>query len=102
MKEVRYPLSRLPHDQTSVTIPDSFSAMEIGPQFGLPLRSRPYHGKVYRLNQPQDLVAQYGDFVSQADDEYAGHEKRDGENFIEIQLWSDKPLLSLTPEAFVR
>jgi hypothetical protein len=31
MKNVRLPLMALPHDQTSVTYPDSFAAMEVGP-----------------------------------------------------------------------
>jgi hypothetical protein len=69
--------------------------MEIGPQFGLPLEPRPYHGRVYRLDEIDDLVAHYGTFQAETEDDYSGYEKRSAENFIGVQLWSDQPILDL-------
>src|SRR5947209_4474458 len=51
MEKVRLPLSALPPDQTTITYPDSFSAMEVGAEFGLSQESRPYHGKVFLLEE---------------------------------------------------
>jgi hypothetical protein len=92
MAEVRLPLAALPFNQTSLTIPDSFNAMEVGPRFGLPLEPRPYHGKLYRLNDLEELIERYGLFATTAEDDYSGYESRYAENFIEVQVWSDLPI----------
>lgn len=93
MNEFRLEISDLPYDQTSITIPDSFTAMEIGPSFGLPLEPRPYHGHVYRLDEVGELVTRYGTFNTEAEKNYSGYERRENENFVEVQLWSDQPIL---------
>jgi hypothetical protein len=93
MREFRLAISALPYEQTSITIPDSFTAMEIGPEFGLPLEPRPYHGHVYRLDEVEDLVTRYGTFETEAERNYSGYERRENEHFIEVQLWSDQPIL---------
>jgi hypothetical protein len=92
MQDVRLPLTALPHSQTSVTYPDSFAAMEVGPAFDLPHEHRPYHGQVFRLDELPDLIATYGLPVSDADDDYTGYERRTAEKYIEVQLWSDEPV----------
>ncbi len=51
---------RLRLQDLDFTYPDSFTAMAFGPQFGLPLKPRPYHQHVFRLPQLQEVVAQYG------------------------------------------
>src|SRR5207247_8556010 len=60
MESVRLPLSVLPADKTSITYPDSFAAMELGAQFGLHQRSRPYHGRVFPLAELPALIEQFG------------------------------------------
>ena len=42
MREVQLCLAALPSDLTSVTYPDSFAAMEVSPEFGLPHVPRPH------------------------------------------------------------
>jgi hypothetical protein len=88
-------LSKLPTEVTSVTYPDSFTAMGLGPLFGLPYTAKPYHGRVFRLEEIEMLVRNYGMPVDEADDVYEGSEHRDFEKYIEIQVWSDQPLLHL-------
>ncbi|HMC52070.1 MAG TPA: hypothetical protein VKI64_04855, partial [Acidimicrobiales bacterium] len=51
MREVQLPLTALPNDVTSATRPDSFTAMEVGPEFGPPHERRPYHARVFRLSE---------------------------------------------------
>jgi hypothetical protein len=99
MNEIRIPIADLPYDQTTITIPDSFNAMEVGPLFGLPLESRPYHGHVYRLDELEDLISRYGTFATDAEEDYSGYERRSSENFVEFQLWTDQPILNLFAKA---
>jgi hypothetical protein len=70
MKEMVVPISLLPIDATSFTYPDSFTAMALGPRFGLPHEPRPYHEKVFRIDRLSEIVGRYG----------------------EVQLWTDVPL----------
>jgi hypothetical protein len=112
MAEVVLPLAMLPSDVTSVTYPDSFTAMGLGPDYGLPHDHRPYHGRVFRLEELPDLVATYGLPTDEADapgssdgvgsegagsegvgvDGYDGYQQRPFEKYIEVQLWADGPL----------
>jgi hypothetical protein len=57
MNRVQLPLSALPPRQTSITYPDSLTAMELGTEFGLSQQPRPYHGRVFLLSDLQGLVA---------------------------------------------
>ena len=94
MREVQLPLTALPNDVTSATRPDSFTAMEVGPEFGPPHERRPYHARVFRLGELTDLVAEYGLPVSDREDDYAGYERRATERYVEVQVWSDDPVRS--------
>src|SRR4051794_8700589 len=60
MRKVQLSLSALPPDQTTITYPDSFTAMEFGPRFGVPQEPRPYHGAISLLEELADLVARFG------------------------------------------
>ena len=60
MLEVRVPLTSLPDLQTSVTYPDSLTALGVVAEFGLPYEAKPYHGHVFRLGDLADLVERYG------------------------------------------
>ncbi len=83
----------LPLDQTSVTYPDSFVSMQLGPEFGMPVISaQPYHNQVFRLDELVELVNKFGLPDGSKDADYRGYETREFEKYIEIQLWSDGPL----------
>lgn len=101
MRQVVIPLSALPDHVTSFTYPDSFVAMEFGPRFGLPQVTRPYHGRVFRMSQLLDVVRQFGLPNGDADQEYEGYHRRPFEKFIEIQVWSDKPIAPIRDSASV-
>lgn len=51
--------------------------MAFGPQFGLPLQSRPYHKQ-----------------AGGPEDRYEGYAHRPFEKYIEVQVWSDEPVRS--------
>lgn len=94
-REATLLLSALPSDTTSFTYPDSFTAMGCGEAFGLPNESQPYHGRVFRLEQLDDVVRTYGLPDDEPDIDYAGYQNRTFEKYIEVQLWSDAPIRHL-------
>jgi hypothetical protein len=92
MEEIRVPITALPTAQTTLTWGDSFAAMEVGTDFGLPAINRPYFGQVYRLEDIPDLVARYG-IPRPRPISYDGLPTGEvPETFVEVQLWSDGPI----------
>ncbi|MGH3734319.1 MAG: hypothetical protein ACRDT6_01630 [Micromonosporaceae bacterium] len=83
-------LDELPDEAVSFTYPDSFTSMGYGPRFGVPYQPRTYHGKVFRLHELPDVIAEYG--MPQVDSDHHDYHRRPFENYIEIQLWSDTPI----------
>jgi hypothetical protein len=92
MREVRIPLTSLPDLQTSVTYPDSLTALGVVAEFGLPYQEQPYHGHVFRLGDLADLVERYGVPDAPADADYDGYEQREMEKYIEVQVWTEDVL----------
>ncbi len=92
MDAVTLPLTALPPDVTSVTYPDSFTAMGLVQEFGLPYEPKPYHGRVFRLVDLPQLVATYGLPNDEADADYAAYAVKPFEQYIEVQVWSDDPV----------
>ena len=91
MRAVVMSLDELPDVSTSVTYPDSFTAMGLAPEYGLPYERRPYHEKVFRLDQLDGLIGEWG-LPEDPVGGYANYETRPFEMYIEIQLWSDAPV----------
>jgi hypothetical protein len=89
MRTVAITLSALPDDVTSFTYPDSFTAMGFLRQFGITHAAKPYHGRVYRMNELAEVVREHGLPTGGADDDYEGYHRREFEKYIEIQVWSD-------------
>ncbi len=56
---VRLPLSALPPDATSVTYADSITAIGLGVPLGLPAPDPDHAGRVYRLDELDELTARY-------------------------------------------
>lgn len=84
----------LPEEATSFTYPDSFVAMGLSSEFGLPYEPKPYHGQVFRLAELDGIVARFG-LPEDVLDGYDGYERRPFERFVEVQLWSDAPIRHL-------
>jgi hypothetical protein len=92
MQRVQLPLSALPASQTSITYPDSFTAMALGTSSGLGYEPRPYHGRVFLLSELPRLVEQFGIPDPHYDGHYRSWTSWPAEAYIEVQLWSDDPI----------
>jgi hypothetical protein len=92
-RSIRLPLDALPKDQTTFTYPDSGVAMRVGPNFGLPPDPvRPYHERIFVLDELPKIVAQYGLPHDDTMESYDGYHLRTFEKYIEVQLWCDDPI----------
>jgi hypothetical protein len=92
MQAVTVPLSELPSEVTSFTYPDSFTAMGLIAEYGLPYEPRPYHLRVFRLEELTHIVGVHGLPRDEEPLEYAGYERAQFEKYIEVQVWSDEPV----------
>jgi hypothetical protein len=92
MERVQLPLSALQPDQASFTYPDSFAAMGLGARFGLGQQARPYHGRVFLLDDLPGLIEQFGIPAPSCDGGYQTWTTWPDEAYIEVQLWSDEPV----------
>ena len=97
MERIQLPLSALPPGQTSITYPDSFTAMEAGTSSRPGQQSRPYHGRVFLLGELPGLVEQFGVPDPVWDSDYQAWTTWRAEAYIEVQLWSDEPIRAHLP-----
>jgi hypothetical protein len=91
MQELKIPLAALPDTATSMTIPDSITAMGLGGDFGLPVEPKPHHDRVFRLSECAGAVETFGIPEGQPGG-YAGYQHRSFEMYAEVQVWSDAVL----------
>jgi hypothetical protein len=82
----------LPTEQVSITYPDSVTSMGLLAAYGIAVAPRDYHGKVFRIEELADLVARYGLLEAGPPDSYEGHQFRDFEHYVEVQVWDDEAL----------
>ncbi|MBD8890824.1 hypothetical protein [Roseibium litorale] len=83
----------LPREIASFTYPDSFISMRFGEEYGLPhMPLEPYHEKVFFLDELESVVERYGLPDGSKDETYEGYHTRKFEKYIEVQVWSDKPV----------
>ncbi len=83
----------LPKKAVSFTYPDSFVAMRLGPDYGLPPDPlEPYHERVYFMDELANVVAEHGLPDGDVDETYEGYHKRKFEKYIEVQVWTDQPV----------
>ena len=86
-------LSELRIQTTSITLPDSFTAMRLGDSYGVPLEpQKPYHDRIYLLSELAQLVNLYGIPTDEAKADYSNYVKEPFEKYIEVQVWSDEPV----------
>jgi len=91
-QEVSIPLSFFDSGSVSITYPDSFVSMGFMPEFGLAVEEKPFHGKVFRLSDLPQLVAEYGMPNDDYRKDYKNYVNEEFEKFIEVQVWDDSPL----------
>lgn len=91
---VQLPLSAIPAEVISFTYPDSAVSMRLGPNFGLPPDpQRPYHEKVFRIGELEEIIGRYGLPSDNSDDSaYVDYHLHEFERYIEVQVWADAPI----------
>jgi hypothetical protein len=97
MECVRLPLPALPPGQTSITYPDSFTAIGTGTRPGSGQQPRPYHGRVFLLDELPGLVEQFGIPEPRWNGQYQTWTTWPAEAYIEVQLWIDEPIKAYLP-----
>jgi hypothetical protein len=95
MQEIRLAITDLPSEATSFTVPDSFTAMGLGADYGLHFDPKPHHGQVYRLSELNEVIGRCEMPIDEPGN-YAGYERAPFEKYVEIQLWTDGPVSHLT------
>lgn len=91
-EQIRIGLDQIDPTTVSFTYPDSLTSLGFLRQFGLLHDEKPYHGKVFRLDQIDEVIRKYGFPDGRSDSEYREYHKEDLETYIEAQLWSDAPI----------
>jgi hypothetical protein len=100
MQRIQLPLPALPPTQTSITYPDSFTAMGCGPGLRPLQPPRPCQGRVFLLGELPGLVEQIGipdPSSSGWDGRYQRWTTWPADAYIEVQLWSDEPIRAYLP-----
>ena len=92
MAYVELAVESLPDAQTSFTHPDSFTAMALGPDYGVPYEPRPCHEQVFRLADLPAVIEEFGLPQDPGATGYAGYVDRPFEMYVEVQVWSDDPV----------
>ena len=95
--EVRISLDDIDPRTVSFTYPDSFTSMGILGRFGISHEKKPYHGKVYFLDEIQDVIREFGMPEDRPLSNYSEYHKEDLEIYVEAQLWTDVPIVSCNP-----
>ncbi len=90
MQSITMPVASLPPAVTSVTLPDSFTAMEFGARFGLPAEPKPYHGRVFLLDEIDDVMAEFGLPTASWDQRHEDWREWPETAYVEIQVWSER------------
>jgi hypothetical protein len=101
-REISIDLKDIDPATISFTYPDSFTSMGMLEHFGLRHESRPYHGKVYTLDEIRDVVSEFGMPEGSSASAYTEYHKENLEIYIEAQLWSDEPLRRFTKKGAIK
>lgn len=90
-REIRLRLSDLPAEATSFTWTDSITALGLGAELGVPRPREPWQGGLHLLDEldPQRVR----EAVAAPDRDYVGYQHRLMAYYVEIQLWSDEPVV---------
>jgi hypothetical protein len=91
MARLTVPLTDLPSAVTSFTYPDSFTAMGMVAEYGIAYEWRPYHERVFRIEELTEVIERYGLPPDDVGD-YGDYHRDLFERYVEVQVWSDEPL----------
>ena len=80
--EIKIPVKELNPATVSFTFPDSYIALSSN--------TKPYHGKVFLLNDLENVVAQYGLPIDDTSLNYDSYWLGDFEKYIEFQVWENE------------
>jgi hypothetical protein len=98
-EEIRIDLSEVDPRTISFTYPDSFTSLGMLARFGISHEAKPYHGKVFSLEQIGDVVREFGIPTGVSTSGYREYHKEDLEIYIEAQLWSEEPIKTIKEKA---
>ncbi|MEM1242744.1 MAG: hypothetical protein AAGI45_23180 [Cyanobacteria bacterium P01_H01_bin.26] len=90
--EVKIPLSYFSSSSVSITYPDSLVSMGYMPDFELLVEKKPYHNRVFKLEDLDWLIGKFGLPRDDYRKEYKNYTHEEFEKFIEVQVWDDSPL----------
>ncbi len=96
MSRLTVPIADLPSEVTSFTYPDSFTAMGIVVEYGIAYERRPYHERVFRIEELAEVIGLYG-LPPDEPGGYGDYHRELFERYVEVQVWSDDPLRAFLP-----
>ncbi|MDM9380264.1 hypothetical protein QUB80_06050 [Chlorogloeopsis sp. ULAP01] len=86
--KLRLPLSLFTSDMISFTYPDSMPSLAIATLERGKAYRKPFHGKVFTLEEINDIVQTYG----LPGDKWKYEDYWRYDRFIEVQIWDDRPI----------
>ncbi|MBF2004104.1 MAG: hypothetical protein IGS49_01155 [Chlorogloeopsis fritschii C42_A2020_084] len=86
--KLRLPLSLFTSNMISFTYPDSMPSLAISTLERGEAYRKPFHGKVFTLEEINDIVQAYG----LPGDKWKYEEYWRYDRFIEVQIWDDRPI----------
>ncbi len=96
-KSVRIPLLAIPSDVVSFTYTDSWYSYIDKDLNGNPVPRKPQYEMVYRLEELDDLFAEYG-WPGQRWKRWRKEPQFKYDYYVEAQVWVDEPLRPYTPK----
>lgn len=82
------PLRMLPADVVTFTFPDSMASLPIGTRDEHRQERRPYHGRVFSLNEIKEVIGEFG----MPDASWMADHRRRFDRYVEVQVWDERPI----------
>ena len=83
----------IPSEWLSFTYPDSFVSMGLAERYSEVFVEKPYHGRVFRMHELEEIISTWGYPDDDFSRPYENYINEEFEKFIEVQLWSDEPVM---------
>jgi hypothetical protein len=82
------PLTGFAPDKLTFTYPDSMASFPLGTRDEHARERKPYHGRVFTLQEIEDVVAEFG----MPGNRWATEPSMRHDKFLEVQVWDDRPI----------